>query len=156
MQIEIWTIGRENEDFIDAGIRYYLQKLKPWATATVVIIPPDKKAPAEPERLRQLEEAIILKRLQPRHHLVLLDERGKQLSSPQWADQMQGFMNTGVKTLVMLIGGAYGVSEGIRQRARQSWSLSSLVFPHQLVRLIVAEQLYRAYSILNHSPYHHA
>ena len=64
-------------------------------------------------------------------------------------------MNLGTKTIVILIGGAFGVSDAIKQRAQQTWSLSNLVFPHQLVRLMVAEQLYRAYSILNNSPYHH-
>ena len=64
-------------------------------------------------------------------------------------------MNQGTKTLVILIGGAFGVSENIQQKAKQTWSLSKLVFPHQLVRLILAEQIYRAFSILNHSPYHH-
>lgn len=68
---------------------------------------------------------------------------------------MQQFMNQGVKTLVILIGGAFGVSENIKLKAKQTWSLSSLVFPHQLVRLIVAEQVYRSFSILNNSPYHH-
>jgi 23S rRNA (pseudouridine1915-N3)-methyltransferase len=64
-------------------------------------------------------------------------------------------MNQGTKTLVILIGGAFGVTELIKEKAKQSWSLSPLVFPHQMVRLIVAEQVYRAFSILNHSPYHH-
>jgi len=65
-------------------------------------------------------------------------------------------MNMSTKSLVLLIGGAYGVSPAVRERAQQTWSLSKLVFPHQLVRLIVAEQVYRAFSILNNSPYHHA
>jgi 23S rRNA (pseudouridine1915-N3)-methyltransferase len=77
------------------------------------------------------------------------------LSSPQWAQRFQQCMNQGVRTLVILIGGAYGVTDRVRQSAREVWSLSSLVFPHQMVRLIAAEQVYRAFSILNNSPYHH-
>ena len=65
-------------------------------------------------------------------------------------------MNQGVKTVVLLIGGAYGVSDKVRTEAKQVWSLSNLVFPHQLVRLMLAEQVYRAFSILNNSPYHHS
>ena len=99
---------------------------------------------------------MILKKLKPQHYLVLLDEKGKMLSSPQWAKQFQQLMNDSVKTLVLLIGGAYGVSDTIKQQAKQTWSLSPLVFPHQLVRLILAEQVYRAFSILHNSPYHHS
>jgi 23S rRNA (pseudouridine1915-N3)-methyltransferase len=102
-----------------------------------------------------VEEELVLKRLTANHYLVLLDERGKLLNSVQWSQQMQQFMNQGVKTLVILIGGAFGVSDAVKSRAKQTWSLSGLVFPHQLVRLIVAEQVYRSFSILNNSPYHH-
>jgi 23S rRNA (pseudouridine1915-N3)-methyltransferase len=85
-----------------------------------------------------------------------LDVRGKQLDSPQWAEAFQTLLNAGTRTLVLLIGGAFGVSDAVRGRAAQVWSLSKLVFPHQLVRLIVAEQVYRAFSILHRSPYHHS
>jgi 23S rRNA (pseudouridine1915-N3)-methyltransferase len=157
MNIEIWTIGKENEPFIDEGIKYYFNKIKPYAPVELVILKPSKKsATTDPLRMKQQEEEMILKKLQPHHHLILLDETGKMYSSPQWAAQLQQFMNTGTKTLVILIGGAYGVSEAVQKAARQCWSLSHLVFPHQLVRLIVAEQLYRSYSILNNSPYHHS
>jgi 23S rRNA (pseudouridine1915-N3)-methyltransferase len=73
----------------------------------------------------------------------------------KWSQQFQNLMNQGTKTLVILIGGAFGVSDAVKEKAKQTWSLSPLVFPHQMVRLIVAEQVYRAFSILNHSPYHH-
>ncbi len=107
-------------------------------------------------RTKLQEEELILKKLQPQHYLILLDERGKKTyNSVQWSQQFQQCMNQGVKTLVILIGGAFGVTDNIRKQARQCWSLSNLVFPHQLVRLIVAEQVYRAFSILNNSPYHH-
>jgi 23S rRNA (pseudouridine1915-N3)-methyltransferase len=98
---------------------------------------------------------MILKKLQAQHYLILLDERGKMLDSTQWASQFQSFMNQGVRTLVILIGGAFGVTDAVRDRANQVWSLSKLVFPHQLVRLMIAEQVYRAFSILKNTPYHH-
>ena len=113
-------------------------------------------ATSDVDRAKLQEEEMILKKLSPQHYLVLLDETGKQLNSIQWSKQFQQCMNQGVKTLVLLIGGAYGVTDAIKKRANQSWSLSGLVFPHQLVRLIVAEQVYRSFSILNNSPYHHA
>lgn len=157
MNIEIWSIGKDNDSYIDEGIRHYFQKIKPYNPVGLVILqPPKKLATTDVERTKKQEEDLILKRLSSAHYLVLLDERGKQLSSPQWAQQFQQLMNQGTKTLVLLIGGAYGVSEELRRQAKQTWSLSSLVFPHQLVRLILAEQVYRAFSILNNSPYHHS
>lgn len=157
MHIEIWSIGKENDAFIADGIQYYFQKTKPYNPVDLVVLHPNKKfATTDPELAKQAEEDLVLKRLQPHHYLIVLDERGKQLSSVQWSQQFQQLMNMGTKTLVILIGGAYGVSDGVKGRAKQIWSLSNLVFPHQLVRLIVAEQVYRAFSILNNSPYHHA
>lgn len=156
MQIEIWSVGKGNEAFIEAGVQHYFKKTQPWNPIELVVLqPPKKAATTDINRTKETEEEMILKRLQPGHYLVLLDERGKLLTSPQWAQQMQQCMNQGVKTLVILIGGAYGVSDAVKKRANQCWSLSALVFPHQLVRLIVAEQVYRAFSILNNSPYHH-
>ncbi|MCF8450994.1 MAG: 23S rRNA (pseudouridine(1915)-N(3))-methyltransferase RlmH [Taibaiella sp.] len=156
MHIEIWSVGKENDSFIDEGIRHYFKKTQPWNTIELVILQPSKKtATTDVARTKLQEEEMILKKLQPNHYLILLDERGKQFNSIQWSQQMQHCMNQGVKTLVLLIGGAFGVTDNVRDRAKQSWSLSGLVFPHQLVRLIVAEQVYRSFSILNNSPYHH-
>ena len=156
MQVEIWSVGKANEPFMDPAITHYLQKVKPYNPVELVLLQAGKKAnTSDVARTKQTEEDLILKRLQPQHYLVLLDERGKLLDSVQWSAQFQNCMNTGVKTLVLLIGGAFGVTDAVRQRAQQTWSLSKLVFPHQLVRLIVAEQTYRAFSILNNSPYHH-
>jgi len=156
MNIEIWSVGKENEPFIEDGLRYYFQKIKPYNSIELVLLQtPKKAATTDIERTKQQEEELVLKKLQPQNYLVLLDERGKMLNSIQWSQQFQQCMNQGVKTLVLLIGGAYGVTDKIRTRANQCWSLSNLVFPHQMVRLIVAEQTYRALSILNNSPYHH-
>jgi len=156
VNIEIWSFGKESDGYIDEGIRNYFKKTAPWASVSLVILSAGRKvAGAEVPVQQRAEEELLLKRLQPGHYFVLLDERGKMLTSPQWATQMQHCMNQGVKTLVILIGGAFGVTDNVRARARQVWSLSALVFPHQLVRLIAAEQIYRAFSILNNSPYHH-
>jgi 23S rRNA (pseudouridine1915-N3)-methyltransferase len=157
MNVEIWSLGKENDPFIEEGIRYYFKKTKPWNPIELILLQTPKKiATTDIERTKLQEEELILKKLQPGHYLVLLDERGKMLSSVQWSQQFQQCMNQGVKTMVILIGGAFGITENIRKRADQCWSLSNLVFPHQMVRLITAEQVYRAFSILNNSPYHHA
>jgi len=156
MNIEVWSVGKENDSFIEDGVNHYFQKTRPWNSVELVLLQlPKKQVTTDVARTKLMEEEMLLKRLQPHHYLVLLDERGKMLSSPQWSQQFQQCMNQGVKTLVILIGGAFGVSDGVKARANQCWSLSPLVFPHQLVRLVVAEQVYRAFSILNNSPYHH-
>jgi 23S rRNA (pseudouridine1915-N3)-methyltransferase len=156
MHVEIWSVGKENEPFIEDGIRYYFQKTKPYNSIELALLQtPKKAATTDVERTKLMEEEMILKKLQPNHYLILLDERGKMLNSIQWSQQFQQCMNQGIKTLVILIGGAFGVTDNIRKRANQCWSLSGLVFPHQMVRLIVAEQVYRSFSILNNSPYHH-
>jgi 23S rRNA (pseudouridine1915-N3)-methyltransferase len=157
MNIEIWSIGRESDSFINEGLTYYFQKTKPWNPVELVVLQiPKKAATTDIARTKLQEEEMLLKKLQPHHYLILLDERGKMLTSPQWAQQFQQCMNQGVKTLVILIGGAFGVTDAVKQRANQCWSLSNLVFPHQMVRLITAEQVYMAFSILNNSPYHHS
>ena len=99
MNIEIWSVGKENEPFIDAGIQYYFQKTRPWIPIDLVLLQvPKKLATSDIARTRQQEEELILKKLQPSHYLVLLDERGKSLTSPQWAQQFQHCMNQGTKT----------------------------------------------------------
>ncbi len=157
MNIEIWSIGKENDGYIEDGIKHYFQKIKPYNPIELVVMQlPKKTATTDVERTKKQEEELILKRLQAHHYLVLMDERGKMLTSPQWAQQFQQMMNQGTKTLVILIGGAFGVTDEVRKQAKQVWSLSSLVFPHQLVRLVLAEQVYRTFSILNNTPYHHS
>lgn len=156
MHIEIWSVGKANESFIEVGMQYYFGKTKPYNSIELVLLQlPKKMQTTDITRTKLLEEELILKRLQPNHYLILLDERGKSLDSVQWSNQFQNLMNQGVKTLVLLIGGAFGVSDAVRAQAKQTWSLSLLVFPHQMVRLIVAEQVYRSFSILNNTPYHH-
>jgi 23S rRNA (pseudouridine1915-N3)-methyltransferase len=105
--------------------------------------------------LKKAEAALVLQQLQKDDHLILLDERGKNFSSPELAQWMQQRANESSKRLVFLIGGAFGVDGSIMERADLTWSLSKLVFPHMLVRLILAEQLYRACTILRNEKYHH-
>lgn len=156
MNIEIWSVGGKNDSFIEEGFHYYLKRLKMYCSVSLVVIPPPKRSSATtPEQSMQEEEKLILSKLTAHHYLIVLDERGKMLQSTQWAQEIQSVMNMGTKTLVFLIGGPWGVSDGVKAKAKKTWSLSTLVFPHQLVRLLMAEQLYRAFSILHNSPYHH-
>jgi len=106
--------------------------------------------------LKKEEAALVMEQLQKEDVLVLLDERGKEFTSPELAAFIQQKANASVKRLVFLIGGAYGADKQIMDHASVNWSLSKLVFPHMLVRLILAEQLYRACTILRNEKYHHS
>jgi 23S rRNA (pseudouridine1915-N3)-methyltransferase len=107
MNIEIWSVGKENDPHIEVGILNYFKKIKPYASIQLEIIQiPKSKLSQDAEKNKNLEAEYILKKLQTHHYLILLDETGKKLNSPQWAQQLQQLMNQRVKTLVFLICGA--------------------------------------------------
>ena len=156
MKIQLWSIGKAHESYVKEGIELFTKRLNNYFSADWKIIPSPKNAAGlEPEELKTKEEEIILSQLKKDDYLILLDERGKLLNNMALANFIQQRANDSTKTCIFLIGGAYGVSKGIQQRANFTWSLSSLVFPHQLARLILAEQLYRCCSILKNEKYHH-
>jgi 23S rRNA (pseudouridine1915-N3)-methyltransferase len=149
--ITIVAVGKKHEGWITDGLERYEKRLvKPW-DARWVLLP---HSPTEGAGARQDESERILQRLNPNDFVVLLDERGKLLDSPALAKQMEAVFPTG-KNIVCIIGGAYGVNDALTARANLVWSLSPLVFPHQLVRLILIEQIYRAQKIALGHPYHH-
>ena len=156
MKIQLWSIGKAHESYVKEGIELFTKRLNNYFSADWKIIPSPKNAAGlEPEELKAKEEEIILAQLKKDDYLILLDERGKLLNNMALANFIQQRANDSTKTCIFLIGGAYGVSKGIQQRANFTWSLSSLVFPHQLARFILAEQLYRCCSILKNEKYHH-
>lgn len=156
MKIRLWAIGKAHESFVNEGIFMFTKRLKNYFPAEWTIIPPPRNAASmEPDMLKTKEGEIIISMLSKDDHLVLLDEKGKIYSSEGIAKLIEQHMGIGTKSLVFLIGGAFGVSEEVRSRANTVWSMSLLVFPHQLVRLILAEQLYRACSITRNEKYHH-
>lgn len=149
--ITIYTVGKKHETWVDDGIQRYQKRLrKPWDIYWQLI----PHSSAEGDRAREEESATILKRLDATDFVVLLDETGTQLSSPALSTLCSDQFIHG-RSVVMIIGGAYGVDETLKQRADTIWSLSDLVFPHQLVRLILTEQLYRAQEIALGGSYHH-
>jgi 23S rRNA (pseudouridine1915-N3)-methyltransferase len=157
MKIQLWSIGKIHEAYVKIGVEDFTKRIEKYFPVEWTIIPTPKNAGMLSEMdLKKREGETILEWLQPDDFLVLLDERGKQLTSEQLAEFLQSRANDRTKKLVFLIGGIYGVDEAVFKRANLQWSLSKLVFPHQLVRLIVAEQLYRACSILRNEKYHHA
>ena len=149
MKITILSIGKKNEPWIQPGVFRFLERLRAPFAAEMIILP---HSSFEGDRARQEESERISSRLRSDNFVILLDERGKNLSSPELSDLISNHIN---KHIVFIIGGAYGVTDEMRQQANVTWSLSNLVFPHQLVRLILAEQLYRAQEIAKGSRYHH-
>ena len=150
MKITVITIGKKHEAWIQPGIFRFLERLRPPFATEMVILP---HSSFEGDRARQEESERILTRLSSDDFIIMLDERGKNLSSPELSDLITSHANSHV---VFIIGGAYGVNDDLRQRSNVVWSLSNLVFPHQLVRLILAEQLYRAQEIYRGGQYHHS
>lgn len=150
MTIKIIAIGKKHEKWVKDGIdRYETRLRKPW-DITWQYLPHSSLAE---EAARAEESRRILEKVNRDDYLVLLDERGKMLSSPALARLLEAQL--GFKKVVLVIGGAYGVDDSVRARANTVWSLSDLVFPHQLVRLIITEQIYRAGEIAVGRPYHH-
>ena len=156
MKLELWTLGDTRLDFVQEGSQRYEKRLRNFYPFEHKIIPYAKntKNLSEAEQKTKEGEA-VLKRLESQDVLILFDERGQSLSSLGLADWLQQQFNQSPRRLVFLIGGAYGFSPELYQRAQAKLSLSKMTFSHQLVRLLVMEQLYRAAAILHHHPYHH-
>ena len=157
MKIQLWSIGKTHENFVKEGIELFTNRINNYFSLTWNIIPGPKNAgQMEPPVLKLKEGEIVVSMLMKDDFLVLLDERGKSFTSEAFAKFLEQRTVDSVKNIVFLIGGAYGVSEEVKQRANYIWKLSDLVFPHQLVRLIATEQIYRACSIIRNEKYHHA
>jgi len=156
MKLQFWSIGKNNEPYVKLGVEDFTKRIANYFKVEWSIIPLPKSAGMMSELdLKKKEGEMILQWLHKDDYLVLLDERGKQMSSEGLADFIQARANAGKKKLVFLIGGAFGVDDIVFERANFKWSLSQLVFPHQLVRLILAEQVYRACTIIRNEKYHH-
>ena len=156
MKLHFWTIGKAHEPYVKEGVDVFTKRIGNYYPAEWNIIASAKNAATLSDiELKKKEGEIILNMLQKDDYFVLLDERGKQMSSELFANFIQSRANESIKNVIFLIGGAYGVSDEVMKRANYKWSLSQLVFPHQLVRLILAEQVYRACSIIRNEKYHH-
>ena len=157
MKIHFWSVGKAHEAYVKAGVDEFTKRISNYYPVEWTILPMPKNAGILSEaELKKKEGELILNNLQKDDYLVALDERGKQISSEGLAELIMKRGNESVKNLVFLIGGAYGIDEAVMKRANYKWSLSQLVFPHQLVRLILAEQVYRACSINRNEKYHHS
>jgi 23S rRNA (pseudouridine1915-N3)-methyltransferase len=156
MKIHFWSIGKNNEVYVKEGVEDFTQRISKYYPVEWTIIPLPKNSGMMSEMdLKKKEGEIVLDWLDKNDYLVALDERGKQFDSASLAEFIMKRSNESTKDLVFLIGGAFGLDEAVLKRANYKWSLSALTFPHQLVRLILAEQVYRACTILRNEKYHH-
>jgi 23S rRNA (pseudouridine1915-N3)-methyltransferase len=156
MKIECWAIGKPHESYVDEGVKDFTKRIENYYPFEWRLFNLKKNAGSvSPEKLKHDESLLILDLLKPEDWLVALDEKGKSVSSRKLAGFLQDRGNESIKRLVFLIGGAYGLGESVLKKSKFIWSLSALTFPHQLVRLILAEQIYRACSIGRNEKYHH-
>lgn len=138
------------------GESEYLKRLKRYAPIEKIELPDIKGAKKMSQsEIKQKEGALILSKLIATDIVILLDDKGKDYSSIQFSKWLQNKMNTSIKSLVFIVGGAYGFSAELYARSQEKLSISKMTFSHQMIRMIFFEQLYRAFSILNNEPYHH-
>lgn len=156
MKITLLVIGKTDEPYLETGIAKYVGRLEHYVPFELKVIPDikNRKTLSEAQQ-KKLEGELLLAQFQPGDSIVLLDENGKTFSSRNFSKWIENQMNTGCKRLVFVIGGPYGFSQEVYERANSKISLSEMTFSHQMVRLIFVEQLYRAFTILKGEAYHH-
>lgn len=155
MKALILGIGKTDESYIQTGCDIYLKRLKHYVKTNTHFIPDLKKIAniSSDERCKR-EGDLLLKQIEPTDLVILLDEKGKDYTSRKFSQFFQKQMNTGAKRIVFVIGGAFGFSDDMYNRANQQLSISKMTFSHQMIRLFLLEQIYRACTILNNEPYH--
>ncbi len=156
MKITLLTVGKTDKDWVKKGMEIYISRLKHYIPFSVVEIPELKNVSSlTKDQIKIREGELILKNIKPTDDLVLLDEKGKEHTSVEFAGVIQNKISYIGKDIVYVIGGAYGFSEAVYARANSKISLSRMTFSHQMVRAIFVEQLYRAFTIMKGEPYHH-
>lgn len=156
MKFVLLVVGKTIEKHYVTAIDDYTERCKHYASFDMEVIPELKNTKSlSADQQKEKEGELILKALQPGDAVVLLDEHGKEFRSVDFARWVEKKMQTVAKRLVFVIGGPYGFSPAVYQAASEKISLSKMTFSHQMIRIIFVEQLYRAFSILNNSPYHH-
>ena len=156
MKIKLLAIGKTDDKNLQILIENYQNRLKHYINFELEIIPDIKKVKNLSEsQQKENEGELILKKLAPTAILILLDEKGKEFRSIEFSKYLQKKMNSGIKQLVLVIGGPYGFSDAVYKKSTGKISLSKMTFSHQMIRLFVVEQIYRAFTILKNEPYHH-
>lgn len=156
MQIVFLVVGKTNDKYLLEGMAEYQKRLKKYIPFVTEVIPELKRQKGLSEsELKQREGKEILNKLKGGDCVILMDENGKQFGSVGFSEHLQKRMNAGYKRLVFIVGGPYGFSSDVYQKANERISLSKMTFSHQMVRLFFIEQIYRAFTILRNEPYHH-
>ncbi len=156
MKIKLLAIGKTDNKDLQKLIEVYQNRLKHYINFEFEIIPDLKNVKNLSEKEQKEKEGeLILSKLQSTDDLVLLDDKGKQFTSIEFSQYLQKKMNSGIKQLILVIGGAYGFSDAVYKKAKGKISLSKMTFSHQMIRLFIVEQIYRGFTILKNEPYHH-
>ena len=156
MKITLLTVGKTDKDWVRQGLDIYVSRLKHYIPFSIVEIPELKNVSAlSKDQIKSKEGELILKNIRPTDDVILLDEKGKQYTSVELAKIIQDKISYAGKDIIFIIGGAYGFSDAVYQRANSKLSLTKMTFSHQMVRAIFAEQIYRAFTIMRGEPYHH-
>ncbi len=156
MNITLLTVGKTDRNWVWDGFEIYRSRLKHYIPFTLVEIPELKNASSlSKEQIKEKEGQLIMKCLRDSDEVILLDEKGREYTSVEWAGMISKRLSAGSRNIVFVIGGAYGFSPQVYGRASSLVSLSRMTFSHQMVRTIFLEQLYRAFTIIKGEPYHH-
>jgi 23S rRNA (pseudouridine1915-N3)-methyltransferase len=154
MKIELWVVGKTAFKYLEEGISVYEKRLKHYTHFDLVVLPDIKNPPLSTEALKTKEGELILAKLAKDDYLILLDEKGKQMTSVDFSSFIEQQQVNAVKRIVFQIGGAFGFSDAVYARANRELSLSKMTFSHQMIRLFFVEQLYRAFTIIKGEKYH--
>lgn len=156
MKLHLLLVGKTTNRSLNTLIEEYCTRLSHYSSFSVEIIPEIRSTRSLSfEQQKEREGELILKQLQNGDHLVVLDEGGKEYRSVEFANRIERLQHIGARRIVFLIGGPYGFSSAVYQRANEQLSLSRMTFSHQMIRLLFVEQLYRGFTILKGEPYHH-
>lgn len=157
MNIRLMVVAKTDEKYLQEGIELYVKRLRHYVNFELVVIPALKDTKnLSPADMKEREGLLILKAVEKSDMVVLLDEHGKEYTSVGFSQYLQKQMNSGIRTLSFVVGGAFGFSPDVYDRANGKISLSQMTFSHQMVRLFFVEQLYRAFTILKNEPYHNS
>lgn len=157
MNVKLIVVSKTDVPYLQTGIEEYASRLSHYCGFELVVVPALKgMGKASPAEVKEREGQQLLRQMERTDYVVLLDEHGREYTSVGFSDMLQQRMNAGTRTLAFVIGGAYGFSPSVYAAAHGKMSLSQMTFNHQMVRLFFLEQLYRAYTILNHEKYHNA
>lgn len=156
MKVELVMIGKTDEGYLQEGIKKYMQRLKHYIQFDLNLIPDLKKVKnLSEDQQKKMEGELIINQFQAGDYIILLDENGKEFTSVGFSQFMEKRMASGLKRLIFVIGGPYGFSQEVYNKANAKLSLSQMTFSHQMIRLFFIEQIYRSMTILRNEPYHH-